>query len=89
MRRHEHDDRRAVKQRQHLETVELRHLDVEEEDVGIVLRHRAHGLESVRAFGSDLEVLVGGEILPQDVAGRRLVVNNHGADHAGSSMSTR
>src|ERR1051325_739649 len=92
MRRDEDDGRRAIEQREHFEAVELRHLDVDEEDIGIVLRHGANGFESVRAFGDDLEFFVGSEVLAQHVARERLVVDDDRTDQAltaGISISTR
>ena len=89
VRRDEHDDRRAIEQLQHFESVELRHLNVEEKDVGIVLRDRADRFEAIRGFGDDLEVLVRTEVFAKDVAGERLVVNDDGSNHAGRSISTR
>src|SRR5207253_10444766 len=82
------DDRRAIEQRQHFEAIELRHLDVEEENVGIALRHLADGLESVGALGDDLEVFFRSEIFAKDIASERFVVDNQGPNHVGSSIST-
>ena len=85
----EDDDRRAVEQLQHFEAVELRHLDVEQEEVGIVLGDCLHRFESVRALGDDLAVLIRGQEFAQQLARRQFVVDDYGADHRGNSITTR
>ena len=82
------------------ETIELRHLDVEENEVGVEFIDGFHGLEAVGAFGDDFEVGVGGDEFAKDGAGEFLVVDDDGADFrrgvhesvvlsAGKSMVTR
>src|SRR5207302_272210 len=74
---------------EHFEAVQLRHLDVQEQEIRIVVGHGFHGLESVRALGGDLELFIRFEKLAKDVAGRRLVVDDDRTDHRGNSMATR
>src|SRR5258708_27859069 len=85
----EDDQRRAVEQLEHLEPIQLRHLDVQQQQVGIVLGHGIRRRESVRPVGHDLDVLVSEEELAEKLAGRRLVIDDDGPDHRGSSMYTR
>ena len=77
----------AVEELQHLEAVQLRHLDVEEEDVRGEFAHRFHRFEAVGALADDLEVRVGGEQLAQHAARQLLVVDNERAD-AGRAHGT-
>lgn len=46
----------GIDQFEHLETVEFRHLDVEEEEVGRGLGDRLDGFETVGAFRDDLDL---------------------------------
>ena len=56
----------ALDELEHLESVELRHLDVEEEEIGLRLGDGLHGFEAVRALGEDPDVRVRGEKLAHD-----------------------
>ena len=69
----------AADQLQHLEPIQLRHLHVEEQQVGRELRHRLHRLEAVGALRHDLDVRFGGEELAEHRAGQRLVVHDGNA----------
>ena len=66
----------AADQVEHLEAVELRHLDVEEQQVGRQLRHGLHRLEAVGALRHDLDVRFGGQVLAEDRPRQRLVVHD-------------
>ena len=70
----------AADQLEHVEPVELRHLDVEHQQIGFQLGGGLHGLETVRALGHDLDVGDARQPLAQDAARKRLVVHNHDAN---------
>ncbi len=57
--RDEHDRHVAADQFEHLEAVELRHLDVEKQQVGMQLGDGLDCLEPVGALGHDLDVGIG------------------------------
>ncbi len=69
----------AAEQLEHLEAVELRHLDVEEQQVGGEVVHGLDRLEAVLALADDLEAARALEILAQHRARRLLVVHDHDA----------
>jgi hypothetical protein len=75
----EHDAHVAPQELQHLEAVELRHLDVQEEEVGLQLGRRLHGLEAVAALAHDLGLGDAIEVFAQEDAGRFLVVHDEDA----------
>ena len=79
-------------QLEHLEAVELRHLDVEEHQVGRELGHRLDGVEAVAAFGHNRDARMRAEKLAHDRARQRLVVDDDDAKridlaHAGSVVA--
>ncbi len=83
---------RAAQQLEHLEAVELRHLHVEEHQVGGQLRDRLHRVEPIAAFGDDRDAGVSAEILAHHRARQRLVVDDDDAKridvaHAGSVVA--
>ncbi len=80
VRRDEDDQRRAVEQLQHFEPVELRHLDVEQQDVGIVLGDGLDRFESVGALRHELDIRLRAEVLANQLARERLVVDHDRAD---------
>ena len=63
-------------QLEHVESVELRHLDVEHQQVGLQLRGRLDRLEAVRAFRHDLDVRVLCQPLAKDPARQLLVIDD-------------
>src|SRR3954447_21334152 len=65
------------------DSVELRHADVHEDDVGAVEVDRAEHLAAVRGLGDHVEVLGAGEHDPQAGAHERVVVDEQDADHRG------
>ena len=86
----EHDGGLLVEELEHLEAVQLRHLHVEEEDVGRELRDRLHRLEAVRALADDHDLGIALQLLPQRAARELLVVDDEGRHaHSGSVTSTR
>ena len=72
----------------HREAVEARHLDVEEDEIGLVGLDRADRLAAVRAGVDDLDILMRLEAELQPLDGERFVVDQDGAyGHFGSSVS--
>ena len=71
----------------HRKAVEARHLDVEEDEIGLVGLDRADRLAAVRAGVDDLDVVMRLQPQLQALDGQRLVVDQDGADgHFGSSV---
>ena len=69
--------------------VEAGHLDVEEDEIGLVRLDRADRLAPVRAGVDDLDILMRLEAQLEPLDGQRLVVHQDGADgHFGSSASS-
>jgi len=66
-----------------LETVELRHLHVEEEKVRLPLAGRPHRLEAVAALPHDLDTRRPREILAEDRSRRLFVVDDQDAQGPG------
>jgi hypothetical protein len=76
-RRREHDGGRALaEQLEHFEPRELRHLDVEEHQVGIELLDQLHGLEAVRGLAHDGHVRDLLQVLGEDRAGQGFIVDD-------------
>ena len=72
----------------HRKAVEARHLDVEEDEIGLVGLDRSDRLAPVRAGVDDLDVVMRLQAQLQPLDGERLVVDQDGADgHFGSSAS--
>jgi hypothetical protein len=76
---HDRRPRLTGDQLQHLEAIELRHLHVEEHQVGPLLGDRLHRLEAVRGLPDHLDALVGAEVLAQQRARRGFVVHEQDA----------
>jgi hypothetical protein len=71
------DDRDlAPEQLQHVKAVQLRHLNVEEDQIRLLLRDRFHRLETVAALCDDVDVRVRCEQLAQQHPRQRFIVNN-------------
>jgi hypothetical protein len=64
----------------HVEAVALRHLHVEEDEVGTMLLHGFHGLVAVAAFGDQLDLGILGEEALQAGARSGFIVHDDGAD---------
>jgi hypothetical protein len=75
----EHDVGSRVDQLQDLETVELRHLDVQEHHVRHQLTDPLDRLEPVSTLADHHHPGLRGQVLAHQVAGRALVVDDHGA----------
>ena len=84
----EHDDRRVVaaEMARDLETGEVGHVDVEERDVGLVLRGERQRLGAVAGHGDDLDPFVLAQQLLEELAGAGLVVRDQRA-HASDARS--
>ena len=91
--RHEDHGDGRIDELEDLEAVQLRHLDVQEDDRGLLLRGRLHRLESGGALPDDTDLGIAREHLAQDVARRLLVVHDEHVDHsmlrAGIRTTTR
>jgi hypothetical protein len=72
---------------QHVEAVELGHLDVQEEQIRRRLFDGLDRFPAVRAFGDDLDVLCLREQVAYALARQRLVVHDHGADRHRADLS--
>ncbi len=86
-----HEDHRhvAANQLQHLEPVELRHLDVEKQQVGVQLGHDLHRLEAVGALRDDVDAGRRRQVLANHRAGERLVVHDGDAECRRGRVSHR
>ena len=73
----------AADELEHVEPVELRHLDVEHQQVGFQLGRRLHRLESVRALRDYFDVGMLGQPLAKNAARERLVIDNDDPDEVG------
>lgn len=70
------------------EAVETGHLDVEEDEIGIVLLDEVDGVEAVFALGEKIDFGEGFEEEGKFVAGRLFVVDDYGVDgHGGNRVS--
>src|SRR5581483_2901710 len=74
----EDDGHVAANQFKNFETIELGHLDIEEEQVGLALGDSLDCLEAVGAFGDDLDFGMMREHLAEDGAGEFFVVDDYG-----------
>ena len=86
-----HEDHGLVspQELENLEAADLRHLDVQEEEVGPQLVDRLDRLEAVAALRHDLHLLLATEVLPQDRPGRLLVVHDDHAERTRRAGSRR
>jgi hypothetical protein len=83
VRRDEHDRDVVADELEHFEAIELRHLDVEEQQVGTEIRDRFDRLESVRALRDDLDARHAGEVFAHHGPRQILIV------HDGHAQSCR
>src|ERR1051325_4649642 len=75
------DERRKLRRRQgaqNTESVHLRHLDVENHQIGPMLANSSDGFASTRALGGDGNVRLSREQVADAVASRRFVVPDDG-----------
>ena len=66
--------------RERLKAVELRHLDVEEEQIGALTIHGGDGLATVGAFADDFDAGLGRQERAEAFAGERFVVDDEGGE---------
>ena len=66
----------AADQLEHLEAVELRHLHVEQQQIGLQLGHRLDRLEAVGALGDDLDAGIAARYSRSTAARQLFVVDN-------------
>src|SRR5437899_7016072 len=78
VRGHEHDDRHRIgtDRLENFKAVQLRHLDVEKDQVRFLLLNRPNGLASVRAFTHQLNLRPVRQQLPEPAAPELLVIDN-------------
>ena len=74
------DDRHFVAdQFEDLEAVELRHMNVEEEQVGLELRNHLDGFKSIGALAHDFNFGMALQQFAQELAGKFFVLDDYGA----------
>ena len=80
----EHDGRHPIRADglDHLEAVELRHLDVEEHEIRGLGQDGLDGFDAVPGFADDLDVLFSAEERAHPLARERLVVDDQRTDRA-------
>ena len=76
----EDDGGAGADQLEDFEAIELGHLDIEENEVGLQFGDGFYGFEAVGAFGGDFDFGMGSEKFAQDLAGELLVVDDYGAN---------
>ena len=74
----EDDGGAGADQFENFEAVELGHLDIKKDEIGLQFGDGFYGLEAVGAFGGDFDFRMRGEKFAQDLACELLVVDNHG-----------
>ena len=79
----EDDGGRVFDEFEHFEAVDLRHLDIEEDEVGMVLLNRFQALKSVIAFLNYGDIRVRLEVFANDHAREGLIVDEDGGDWLG------
>ena len=62
------------------EAIETGHLDIEEDDVGLMFFNEGDGFDAVGAFGQDFDGTGGVEEELELFAGEQLVVDDEGSD---------
>src|SRR5262249_41626940 len=77
---HEHHGALAANQFEHFKAIELGHLNIEEEQIGVELGHHLYCLKSIGALRHNLKVVMTGQELTQHLPGEFLVVDNHRAN---------
>src|SRR5262249_24331096 len=77
VRGHEDDRHLTSDELQHLEAIELRHLNVEQDQLRLQLSDRLDGLEAVGAFRRDLDVTAREQMLLEHLPRQHLVVDDH------------
>src|SRR5262249_36006328 len=78
----------ALQHPEHTETIEPRHLDVQDEKVGFRSFDARDRLEPIVALRHHLESLVAGKVLANPFARERLVVDDDGSDTHGELLKS-
>src|ERR1700754_1040787 len=86
-RRREDYRRRLLHQFQHFKAIDLWHLYVKEDEVGMVLLNRLDAFEAIAAFLDDGDLRIGPKVFPNDHPGQGLVVNDNSFDGSGWYIS--
>src|SRR5882724_2475862 len=81
--RREDNGGRLLDQLQHFESIDLRHLDVEEDKSRLVLLDRFYPFEAVIAFGGHRYLEIGLQVFFYDQSCERFVVDYDGLYHWG------
>src|ERR1700688_254741 len=77
----EDDPGRILDQLQHFKAVDLRHLDVQEDEIGLVLLDRLQPLEAVIALLRDIDLGIVLQVFFYDQSRQRLVIDNYSLYH--------
>ena len=87
--RRREDDRRLVRDRaQNVEPIQLGHLDVEKDEIGLDLIDHADGRASVGGLADELDPVDGGQQVAQLPAGDRFVLDDDGSClHTGANVA--
>ncbi len=64
---------------ENFETVELGHLNIQEDEIGFQFGDGFDGFEAVGAFRGDFNLWMRGEKFAQYLAGELLIIDDHGA----------
>src|ERR1700751_2229021 len=75
----EYDGGAGADQLENFKTVELGHLNIQENEIGFQFGDGLDGFEAVGAFRGDFNLRMRGEKFAQYLAGELLVVDDHGA----------
>src|SRR3981189_74089 len=85
----EHDRPIGADQLQYFESIQLRHLNVEENKIGIQFGHGFDSFESIRALSDNLDFRMTCKELQQHLAREFLIVDNDGFDFGLSAAHVR
>ena len=78
-RRNENHGDLPPNQFQHFKAVQLGHLNIQENQVGLVLGNSLHGLEAIAALGQDPDAFDHSNVLPYQLARQFFVIHDHDA----------
>ena len=80
MRGDEDDGGAGADQFQNFEAIELRHLDIEKNEIGFQFGDGFHGFEAIRTFGGDFDFGMCGDEFAQHLPGEFLVIDDDGTN---------